>query len=162
MATVIPLTQGRSAVVDDEDAARVRQYRWRFDPYRRGTGYAVADIGPRSCRKNVRLHRFILDAPDGMFVDHIDGDGLNNQRANLRLVTRSQNMQNRYGAQSNSRTGIRGVRFRPKCPDNPYSAYIKVAGRTHVLGSFPTAEAADEAAKDGRRRLMTHASECRV
>jgi hypothetical protein len=88
----IALTQGKVALVDDEDFELVSQWKWCV---LRGkyTWYAV-----RGCAdgKSVLLHREILGLSAGMgdYVDHKDGDGLNNQRSNLRIATQSQNNAN--------------------------------------------------------------------
>ena len=95
-------------MVDDEDWERVTRYKWNSVPNRNHTHYAVRGIYDPLTRKISRqwLHRFILDAPDGITVDHIDRNGLNCQRNNLRLATRSQQQINRN---SWSISGFRGV-----------------------------------------------------
>ena len=76
-------------------------------------GYAGGVI--RGTRKQERIHRFLTNAPNDMQVDHIDGNKLNNQDDNLRLVTNAENSQNRKGANStNESTGIWGVTWHPQ------------------------------------------------
>jgi hypothetical protein len=108
----IPLTQGMTAVVDDEDYARVSRYSWRAKRKRDGrTTYAyatIASVSSRTGRVDVALHRLVMDAPADRQIDHIDGDGLNNRRANLRLATHAQNQANR-NKQANNRSGFKGV-----------------------------------------------------
>lgn len=92
----IPLTQGYEALVDDEDYEELVQYTW-YPIIRPLTVYAMR-WEPRtkdSKRKGVYMHRQILQVVGRMQGDHIDHDGLNNQRANLRRCTQSQNMGNR-------------------------------------------------------------------
>jgi hypothetical protein len=97
----IPLTQGRVAVVDDKDYDVLALHKWCLD--RIDGQYAVAKIDGRV----VSMHRRILRIQRGRRVDHIDGDGLNNQRANLRKCTHRQNCQNRRGYGRQSRfTGV--------------------------------------------------------
>lgn len=80
--------------------------------------------------------------PDGMFVDHIDGDATNNAIKNLRLVTHSENHRNRR-IQSNNSSGVPGVRmYRGK-----WCARVKINGKEKHLGSFQSKEAAIEARK---------------
>lgn len=92
----IQLTKGRVALIDDADFERVSQHKWSAGNYpgRHSNGkrcgekwYAKARIG----KIWVYLHRFIMDAPKGMVVDHLDNDGLNCQRANMQLVTSGEN-----------------------------------------------------------------------
>lgn len=159
MATLIPLTQGKFTTVDDDDVCWVRQHQWRYYPRPTGAGYAGRPIQIGGKQSTVYLHRVIVGAPREMEVDHRDGDGLNNQRRNLRLATRSQNNQNRRGVRPESRTGVRGVTV-TRYPHRPYHAYLYIDGRKRGLGYFATIEEADSAAREGRRRLMTHAPEC--
>lgn len=77
------------AVLDDEDYELLKHKKWQLHPCNSGY-YARAQFNG----KNIMLHRYLLDAPKGMQVDHIDGNTLNCQRANLRLATHAQNRQN--------------------------------------------------------------------
>ena len=88
----VPLTQGYFAMVDDEDFGKVAGYPCY---YQKGafTEYAVCYLGEQ---KTIGMHRLITNAPEGMVVDHIDGNGLNNQKLNLRLVTTKENLNNRH------------------------------------------------------------------
>lgn len=82
----IQLTNGGFALVDDSDFKAVSKYDW-YDK----AGYAVTK---QINGKNVMMHRLIINAPDGIGVDHRFGDGLNNQRYNLRIANQSQNSKN--------------------------------------------------------------------
>ncbi len=77
------------ALVSDEDFERVNKYNWCVD-IKKTNAYAVAKID----KKNVFLHRFIMKADPGTFVDHINGNGLDCRRENLRFVTAQQNRMN--------------------------------------------------------------------
>ena len=81
------LSQGKMAALDNADYERAAIFKWhaRQEKQRPSCWYAVRTVG----NKTVYLHRFILDAPSGLDVDHKDGDGLNCQRLNLRIATRS-------------------------------------------------------------------------
>ncbi len=85
----ISLSRGKVALVSDEDYASVAQFKWCYS----ATGYAVRSTWPDN--KLVYMHRFILGATKGSEVDHVNGDGLDNRRSNIRVCTRSQNMANR-------------------------------------------------------------------
>jgi hypothetical protein len=137
----IKLTQGLFAQVDDWNFDDLNQWKWHA--YKnRNTYYAATYIN----NEKVLLHRFIMNTPKGMEVDHKDHDGLNCQEYNMRNCTPKQNSQNQIQPISNS--GYIGVHFRKD--RNKYLAYIE-NGKKIYLGYFNTAiEAAvkrDEAAK---------------
>ena len=120
---------------------------WRASrgPY---TSYAVGRARRDGHETSVKLHRFILGAPDGVIVDHIDHDGLNNRRANLRLTDQTGNMLNRRGPTCRSQSGFRGVVAGPRPGD--WKARVQVEGKVQQLGVFSSKEAAAEAV---RRRV---------
>lgn len=89
-------------IIDTEDLFKVIPYKWSFnDKYK----YVKSNVCPEK-----RLHRFILNAPKGMEVDHINRDPTDNRKSNLRLVTSSENSLNR-AIQSNNKTGYRCISF---------------------------------------------------
>ncbi len=93
----ITLTQGYFALVDDEDFVWLSQYKWQVSKYPH-TSYAVANIKIKNNKYiNTRMHRLILGLKrgDNRQCDHIDHNGLNNQKSNLRICNRQQNNQNR-------------------------------------------------------------------
>jgi len=101
----ISLTQGKVAIVDDEDFMAVEGSRWRA---RRNNHGQWCVIGKRG-GKSVIMSRLIMNAPRGIHVDHRSGDVFDNRRCNLRLCTNQQNSWNRR-----SRTGssnFKGVSF---------------------------------------------------
>lgn len=105
----IPLTQGKTVLVDDEDYKWLMQWKWHAYRDRR-TWYAIRHVYPngRKHPKKIRMHRFILNVLEGVKVDHRDGDGLNNQKGNLRQATTAQNGHNRR-INSNNTSGFKGV-----------------------------------------------------
>jgi hypothetical protein len=135
MAKEIQLTQGKVALVSDEDYERVSQYKWHAGRNSRGYWYAQR----RKKGHTVLLHRFILNAPAGVMVDHRDGDGLNNTRGNLRFCTNTQNQSNSRRPAHN-KSGYKGVHFNKK--DGKWYAQIRVSGKVTYLHSFDTAELA--------------------
>ncbi len=99
---LIQLTQGQVALVDDGDFDYINKYKW-FVLKGRYTSYARTKIK----NKIVAMHGLILDITGTeMFSDHIDHNGLNNQRSNLRVATRSENSKNRTSAGKSKYLGV--------------------------------------------------------
>lgn len=128
----IELTQGKVALIDECDQEIVGGHSWHAAEVSTGKWYA----GAWGDGKTAYMHRLITSAPKGMVVDHINGDGLDNRRANLRVCLHRENISNRKGLQSNNTTGYVGVVQRRY---GKYEARIKVDGETIYLGRFETA-----------------------
>lgn len=124
---LVPLTRGLSARVDDSDFEILSAHSWYAMKCINGSTYYAAT---RTGGKIVLMHRLITSAPRGMHVDHRNGDGLDNQRCNLRVCTPSQNGGNRGPARKNA--GFKGVYKL----GNRYVAYIHHHGKKHHLGCF--------------------------
>ncbi len=138
---LIPLTQGKFAVIDEADYELVSGHKWfAHKPHQRPSWYANANIRRDGRWGIIRMHRVIMDAPAGMEVDHRDGDGLNNTRANLRLATKSQNMANR-GAPRANKTGLKGA-F--PCGKG-WMSRIRHQGKQIYIGFYATPEEAHAA-----------------
>ena len=134
----IELTQGKVALVDDEDYERVSAYVWTAAKGEGDYWYAYRKDGTES----IRLHRFILGIDDEREVDHIDRDALNCQRYNMREATRTQNARNRIVPQTEGGSGYRGVQsFRDR-----WRAHIQIApGNRKHIGLYDTPEEAARA-----------------
>ena len=135
-------------LIDEEDYDKIKDYYWRIDAPVTRPWYGPYVVGEhRKTKKKVKLHRLILDAPDGMDVDHIDHNGLNNTKENLRICTHMQNMANRK-KNSNNKTGFKGVSLHRK----KYRAQLRFNGERFSLGCYDTPEEAarayDEKAKE--------------
>ncbi|MHA2067868.1 MAG: HNH endonuclease, partial [Candidatus Thorarchaeota archaeon] len=137
------------AIVDPDDYDRLSKYKW-YATRSEHTFYARrTDLTGRK-RRIIRMHREIIKVPDGMFVDHINHNGLDNRKANLRLATRAQNNYNRRRFRSpGSNSKFKGVswsRYR-----NLWRARIGVNGKRKNIGYFQSqieaAKAYDKAAK---------------
>ncbi|WP_342025743.1 HNH endonuclease [Cytobacillus pseudoceanisediminis] len=103
----------------------------------------------------IGLHRFLMNPPDDMVVDHYDRNTLNNKRKNLRVVTVEQNNQN-TSLQKNNKAGARGVFW---CKSkNKYRAYVKHRGKYHYFGYFTSVKDAAIAAENGRKKLLPYAN----
>ena len=131
-ACTITLTKGFAALVSPEDFERVSSLKWYSQIRRPGLGpYAVRFEG----RKPIYMHRFILAAPRGLDVDHVDGDGLNNVRSNIRVASRSQN--------NGNTSARRGRQYKGAYKRLGYTYSARIQGR-HI-GNFPTEEQAARA-----------------
>lgn len=125
MAKIIRLTQGKVTLVDDDDYEWLNQWKWQFAiNYARRTDYTNG-------KKNVFMHRIILDAPNDYRVDHINGDKLDNRRENLRLATFLENAQNSKIRKDN-KSGYKGVHWHKA--SGKWAAKIRVNNRSiHFL-----------------------------
>jgi hypothetical protein len=135
----IQLNDGTWCVVDDDVFDQVKDYRWSHIRSC-GKSYAMRLGGVHG----VYMHRLIANTPKGLHTDHINGDGLDNRRQNLRVCTRSQNLHYSKEKFSNNTTGFRGVHLRKK---GYIFSKIRVNGKRIHLGSFKTKESAAEAYK---------------
>lgn len=138
-----------SILIDEADAHLLQEHKWRIQrfPHTEIT-YAVRSFNASGKKILLSLHRVVMGAKDGQFVDHINGNGLDCRKANLRFCTHAQNMQNRKIAKHN-KLGIKGVyKHRSK-----YAAEIRANGKRHYLGSFDTAELASLAYQAASKEL---------
>lgn len=133
----IRLYNGMHAIVDDDDFPVLSEYNWYFHKGRNGDGYAHGKL-PRG-RRNVFMHRLILNAPKGMQVDHINLNKLDNRKSNLRLCTNAENHANSVCRTS---SGYKGVYAEPKRKHQPWRAMITVNNKPLLLARCATAEEA--------------------
>jgi HNH endonuclease/AP2 domain len=130
----IPLTRGRCVIVDDDAPVAITQNKWCVS----SSGYAHRSlhIGGRKVTKS--MARVIMGAPDGMEVDHINGNHLDNRRCNLRVCYPYQNKQN-----SQKSPKAKGSRYKGVRPTyHRWGAQIKSKGKNYYLGYFSTEEEA--------------------
>jgi hypothetical protein len=135
MAKEIQLTQGKVAIVDDEDFDYLNQWKWYVNEWKGGKYYAV-----RNVRKNKKyigyesMHRLLSNNNDKKLVtDHINGNTLDNRKSNLRICSISENCKNSI-VQKNNKTGFKGVRYRKD--NNKYRAEIYNNNIRYNLGTF--------------------------
>jgi len=156
------------AIIDKEDYDLVMEHvkprsRWTLKYY--GTSKILYAVHSSNKDNHLGMHRLIMNTPKGMHTDHINGDGLDNRKENLRVCTAQQNFQNRK-LRSDSSTGFKGVAYYPinkkkytskktgittireSVLKKPYRAYIgnpEKANRHIALGHYATAEEAARA-----------------
>ena len=142
----IQLTQGKVTQVDDEDYEWLNQWKW-CAAKGRNTFYAIRTMINNGHRHTTRMHRFILNAPIGIDIDHRDCHGLNNQRYNLRPCTIQQNQMNQVSCATASSI-FKGVSWCKK--SKVWVSYIYNNYKRFHLGSFKSeieaAKKYDEAA----------------
>lgn len=142
MSKEIELSQGYKAIVDDDLYDELNQHNWCVHKMRKNnTMYAT---------RLIRIHHMVLGfPPPGYVIDHINGNGLDNRRENLRIITTGQNTTWR-AIQRNNTSGFRGVSWNKS--KKRWDAKIKVNGKAMHLGRFTNKEDAarayDKAARE--------------
>jgi hypothetical protein len=138
----IPLSRGKVALVSAGDYDYLNQWKWSYG----AGGYAVRN--EYNVKKNGRpkvqilMHRLIMDNPQGMLVDHKNGERLDNRRANLRLATHADNQHNR-NVNKNNTSGFRGVTW---CKQTRrWRATTMFEGKSRQIGRFLVMEDAVQA-----------------
>lgn len=124
----INITQGKIAIIDDEDYDKIKDRSWQFS-----NGYAVS--GSNSPSRHLRMHRVVLGLTryDKIQIDHINGNRLDNRKSNLRICNCSQNQANKEKISSNT-SGYKGVTFHKA--KNKWMASAKYMGKSYFAGYF--------------------------
>lgn len=135
-------------VVDDVDYKRMCRYKWHVTHNYNGTlhyasrSFTIASRSkkPKPCRisKTISMHRQLMKPGRWLVVDHIDGNGLNNQRCNLRVVTTRQNLINRHRPQRHALHGV------SQSTTGRWYAQICVGGIHYNLGQYDTEQIASD------------------
>lgn len=130
----IPLTQGKFAIVDDEDYDHLMQWKWLY----MNVGYAARKEYLGGGRKNqkqktIYLHDYLNCPADGLQTDHINENKLDNRKENLRTADRSENQRNKKMLRNNT-SGYKGVTWDKK--SNKWKAQISINNMVKYLGVF--------------------------
>lgn len=141
----ISLTKGKVALVDNEDFERLSKYSWyahQSEPHR-----YYAATREKKTGKFLYMHRLIMDIPSNLFIDHINGNRLDNRKSNLRMCTKSQNTLNKRLSKRNT-SGYKGVSW--SNTNQGWYSCIRNKGKTIPLGYYDdpidAAKAHDKAA----------------
>lgn len=134
MAKKLQLTKGLFALVDDDDYERVNRIKWypcKGRRTKRGISYYVRRPWNSENRGKESLSRFIMNPPLNMSVDHINGEGLDNRKENLRIVTHRENSRNRHGKKTSKYPGVSWSKIHKK-----WRSDIQFKGKIRNLGQF--------------------------
>jgi hypothetical protein len=140
----IELSQGQVALVDDADFPALSQYRWCYRAEREGKqGYAVRHVKVDGKDRLAYLHREIMQPSEGMEVVFLNHDRLDCRRENLRVVSKQEARQHHSRARSNSRSGVKGVKYNPG--PGTWSVDLYRDGEAKRVGTFLTLKEAQDA-----------------
>lgn len=144
-------------LLDEEDLPKIEMYRV-YPLHKAHTTYAITNrIGGG---RTINVTHIILDVPRGYVVDHINGDGLDNRKNNLRIVTQAQNTQNLKGAAKSNASGTLGV-YKTARKNKPWSAMCTHDGISYHLGKYDSKEEASVAVTEFRKAYKPFSREAR-
>lgn len=126
------------ALIDLDDVDKIKEYKWHLSLSRDKYQYVISSKG------NTKLHRLIMNAPEGSVVDHINHNPLDNRKNNLRICTNQQNVCNCELAKNN-KSGYKGIYWNTE--RKKWQAQVTVNNKTISLGRFDNIEDAIEARK---------------
>lgn len=147
MSFEIALTRDEVTIVDDDDFERLSQWLW----YCAGEGYAVRNQTIEGKNTLILMHRDIMNAPEGVQVDHINGNKLDNRKENLRLCTIAENSRNR-STQKNNNSGYKGVVWHK--PNKKWLTQIRFNGKRIHIGYFTDIHEAAKAYNEKAKELF--------
>lgn len=148
MTKEIQLANGKVCLVDDGDYKMLSMYGW-YAKENSNTTYVYTQLHKNKTRRTVHIHQMLLLPPDGYVVDHINGNGLDNRRSNLRLCTQSQNRMNSKKSNRNN-AGIKGVGWSKD--NNKWYAYITFEKVMRNLGHYINKDEAINARKQAEEK----------
>ena len=135
MVKQIPLSQGKIAIVDDEDYEWLNQWKWTYQHKHTNCEYAIRTSYQKP-KKHIQMHRLMLNAKKGQICDHKNHNGLDNRRENIWIVSRRQNLQNRKFR----RSIYPGIYWYPIT--RKWHSRIRINGKRYSLGYYRTEWAA--------------------
>lgn len=138
------------AIVDVDELPKLHDYKYSWNAHlhpHTGTYYVIG----YSPGKRISLHRYIMDDPFGLVIDHINHDTLDNRKCNLRAVSVKENSLNRRGAANRSKSRIRGVHWNEE--KRAWQARISTREGRVFLGYFKDKEEAKRAVEKAREKF---------
>lgn len=138
---ILQLTKDQFTLIDEEDYIRISTLgKWQAIGPNKGKYYAVhnthRNINGKRTGITLLLHRFLTNAPEGMEVDHINGDSLDNRKFNLRICTKAQNRANVPGKPNHRSSQYKGVRFKKDHAGNKKAWEARI--KTKHIGYYAT------------------------
>jgi hypothetical protein len=128
---IIRLSKDYFTIIDSEDLPRVSKYKWHTTTVNKyNKPRAVCSF---KGRKTLKLSRLIMNAPDNMVVDHINGNPLDNRKCNLRICSQRENMLNR-NLNRNNKSGYKGVSWSKR--DNKWLSELQTNNKSYYLGIY--------------------------
>lgn len=150
MASYLQLSRGLKAIIDNSDYDELSAFKWYPRPHKNGSVYVYRKTYKNGGTQFIYLHRHIMAPPDGMVVDHINGDPLDNRRSNLCICTQAENIRK-------GKLAVKGgVYF---CNQTrKWAAKITWDTKRIFLGRFGSELEARQAVWDARAKLAAGAS----
>ena len=136
---IVPLTQGFEAIIDASDVSLVGQYNWQVYSTNAKTKYASRGAWVDGKATTQKMHRLIMGDADGLLIDHINRNGLDNRRSNLRFCTAAQNAWN-VSERTTNTSGFRGVDYHKL--SQKWQARTSKNGQREYIGCYDTMEEA--------------------
>lgn len=124
-------------LIDSEDYKKVRKYSWYPAVVKKKKG-SIIYVKTIFRNKHLYLHNLLVKKPKHKFIDHINRNGLDNRKQNLRVATKLENMFNRLSGKKN-KTGYIGVLKNKRAPIHPYYGRVTKNGKSYVVGYYKTA-----------------------
>lgn len=143
MCKQIPLTKGKECLIDDRDFESVSSYKWFLVQGSKSNFYAGRNIYEKGKKITLLMHRYLMNPARGMSVDHIDGNGLNNQRINLRICTHQENIWNAKKNKNGTSSKFKGVHFHKKT--GKFRSQMRFGSKRIEIGLFDSPEKAAKA-----------------
>ena len=145
------LKKENEKLIDSEDVEKCMLYQWGIHLAGRKQHKKYFYAVTQQIESRGMLHRYIMDCPNDMVVDHMDGDTLNTRKYNLRVISHQQNCINRK-INHNNTSGIKGVTWSKK--DKKWMAYIHIDNKFKNLGYYDNIEEAGEARKRAEQQRL--------
>jgi hypothetical protein len=128
----IKLTQGKETIVDDEDYENLNQWKWHYH----NQGYAKRTLKKKNKTTKIYMHRFIMNLNSNLTIDHINGNGLDNRKCNLRIANKSENSMNSNKQTKLTSSIYKGVTWHKQC--KKWVAQIGHKRKHYSLGLYLT------------------------